>query len=81
MLVDIIQPQWIDFMQGFEFTAGVPPAVRELAEFFQFKQVNVYVVTFRLFTHHASMRFSLALRSEARPVIQVISHASNPLSI
>ena len=32
-LVDIIQPQRVDFMQWLEFTGRVPPAVRELADF------------------------------------------------
>ena len=39
--VNVIKPQGIDFVQGFEFAGRVPPAMRQLAEFVQFGRVNV----------------------------------------
>ena len=41
MAINPAQSQGVDFVQGLEFGRGIPPAVREVAEFLQFGRVGV----------------------------------------
>ena len=39
--VNILKAQWVDVVQRLEFAIGIPPAVRELAEFVEFLMIGV----------------------------------------
>ena len=39
--VDVVEPQRVDLVQRLEFAAGIPPAVRKLAEFVEFGWIYV----------------------------------------
>src|SRR5690349_17037097 len=49
-LINVIKPQWIDFMQWFKFTIRIPPAVCELAEFFEFQWISIDTIIFHLYS-------------------------------
>ena len=39
--VDVVEPQGVDVVQRLELAVGVPPAMRELVEFFEFERIDV----------------------------------------